>query len=251
MRRFVVALAAAELVAGCGSSSSPTPSAPPIVGVTEVNGLPHSHFLGVHLTYSHTPPLGGDHSPYPLTCAVYAAAVPNENAVHSLEHGGVWLTYQPGIDPAPLDALTAIDPSYVLVSPYPGQPAKVIATAWGRQLKVDSATDPRLRAFVERYHAGGQGGEKGAACAGVNPAQAQQLFAQGPPRGQPNPPDPADQTSGSWNTFHPASIRSTNDSGRSRRRAPHGGCRSRSRRGARRPRAGSRARRTPAQQGPR
>lgn len=85
------------------------------------------------------------------------------------------------------------DPSCVLVSPYPGQPAKVIATAWGSQLRVNSTADPRLREFVLRYHAGGQGGEQGAACAAVNPEQAQQLFAQGPPAGQPGPPVPADQ----------------------------------------------------------
>jgi hypothetical protein len=182
---------------GPSTSSSATPSvlaSPTIKGVTVVQGLPHNHYLGVHLKYSYTPPLGGNHSPAPLNCAVYTVPVPNENAVHSLEHGGIWLTYLPGVDPAPLVALTDIDPSYVLVSPYPGQPSKVVATAWGLQLKVDSATDPRLKAFVEQYHAGSQGGEKGAACAGVNVAQAEALFAQGPPDGQATPPVPADKT---------------------------------------------------------
>ena len=190
-----------------GSSAPVTPTAAPsvistpdIAGVTVVNGLPHTHFLGVHLTYSRTPPLGGDHSPVPLTCAIYTQPVPNENAVHSLEHGAVWLTYLPGTDPAPLVALDKIDPSYVLISPYPGQSAKIVATAWGLQLKVDSTTDPRLRAFVEKYHGGSQGGEQGAVCTGaqssVTPAQADALLAQGPPAGQATPPSPADQTSG-------------------------------------------------------
>ncbi len=177
------------------SSATPTPSAsvpsPSIPGVTVVSGLPHDHFYGP-LTYSRTPPLGGDHNPYPLNCGVYTEPVPNENAVHDLEHGAVWLSYADGIDPAPLVALAKIDPSYILVSPYPGQPAKVIATAWGLQLRVSSATDPRLRAFVEAYHGGGQGGEQGARCAGVTLAQAKQLLAQGAPAGQPEPPNPAD-----------------------------------------------------------
>ncbi len=192
---LVVAAAAALTACGGSSKQKASPSSG-IAGVTVVNGLPHTHYQGVHLVYTHTPPLGGDHSPYPLNCAVYTTPVPNENAVHSLEHGGVWLTYQPGVDPAPLVKLDAIDPNYVLISPYPGQPAKVIATAWGLQLKVDSATDPRLAAFVERYHGGGQGGEKGAACQGVNLAQAQALFAQGPPPGQQAPPVPADKPGG-------------------------------------------------------
>ena len=78
----------------------------------------------------------------------------------------------------------------------PGQPSKVIATAWGFQLKVDSTADPRLKQFVDLYHGGGQGGEKGAACAGATPAQAQQLLGAGPPAGQATPPVPADQTTG-------------------------------------------------------
>jgi Protein of unknown function (DUF3105) len=197
-RMWTVALVAAATVAlaGCGSSSKKASPASSIAGVTVVNGLPHTHFQGVHLVYSRTPPMGGDHSPYPMNCAVYTTALPNENAVHSLEHGAVWLTYQTGVDPAPLVKLDAIDPNYVLISPYPTQSSKVIATAWGLQLRVDSATDPRLKAFVERYHGGGQGGEKGAACQGVNLAQAQQLFAQGPPPGQPTPPVPADKVDG-------------------------------------------------------
>jgi hypothetical protein len=194
MKRFATLAAASLLLAACGSSAGkPAPSAGAIAGVTTVNGLPHDHFAGVHLTYTHTPPLGGDHSPAALNCAIYTDPVPNENAVHSLEHGGVWLTYLPDVDPAPLDKLAGIDPAYVLVSPYPGQPSKVIATAWGLQLRVDSATDPRLKAFVERYHGGGQGGEKGAACSGVTPAQGQALLDQGAPASQPAPPVPADK----------------------------------------------------------
>jgi hypothetical protein len=190
---------AAQSASAAPTATPSVIATPDIAGVTVVNGLPHTHYQGVQLTYSHTPPLGGDHSPVPLTCAIYTSPVPNVNAVHALEHGGVWLTYLPGTDTAPLVELDKIDPAYVLISPYPGQPAKVIATAWGLQLKVDSPTDPRLRAFVEKYHAGSQGGEKGATCQPPNslsPAQADQLLAQGPPAGQGTPPVPADQTSG-------------------------------------------------------
>ena len=201
----VAAVLATGLIAGCSSSSSeaPAPTATTSAtasgessdssGVVTVTGLPHDHFQGVKLTYSRTPPLGGDHSPVPLNCAVYTAPVPTENAVHSLEHGAVWLTYADGVDPAPLGTLAELDTSYVLVSPYPGQPAKVIATAWGLQLKADSATDPRLKQFVQEYAGGGQGGEPGAPCAGATPQQAEQLLAKGPPPGQAQPPSPADQ----------------------------------------------------------
>ena len=40
---------------------------------------------------------------------------------------------------------------YVIVSPYPGQDAPVIATSWRVQLKLDGAGDPRLRKFVDQF----------------------------------------------------------------------------------------------------
>ena len=50
---------------------------------------------------------------------------------------------------------------YLLLSPYPGQHAPVVATAWGAQLSLDSVSDPRLLAFLEHYIGGNQGGREG------------------------------------------------------------------------------------------
>jgi hypothetical protein len=174
-------LLAALVLTGCGSSSKGSNDSR-LSGVKTFKDLSKGHKKG-HLTYPQTPPVGGDHSPAWLKCAVYTAAVPNENAVHSLEHGAVWITYQPSLsaaDVAKLVALDSLNPDYVLISPYPGQPSPVTATAWGLQLDVDSASDARLAAFVKAYAGGGQGGEPGADCAhqGLTPDQANQLLQQ-------------------------------------------------------------------------
>jgi hypothetical protein len=109
---------------------------------------------------------------------VWTEPVPDEFAVHSEEHGAVWLTYRPGEDPSALAAL-AKGNDYVLVSPYPGQPGRYMASTWGAQLSVDTATDPRLAQFVKAYAGGGQGGEKGADCAnGLTPDQARAEIAK-------------------------------------------------------------------------
>ena len=184
MRRGIAFLLLTALaLTACGSSAKKSSSTSRLEGVKTFSDLAKGHKNG-HLTYAQTPPVGGDHSPAWLKCAVYTEAVPNENAVHSLEHGAVWITYQPSLsaaDVAKLDALDKLNSDYVLISPYPGQSSPITATAWGLQLNVTSADDSRLASFVKAYAGGGQGGEPGADCAGqgLTPDQARQLLEQG------------------------------------------------------------------------
>ena len=95
---------------------------------------------------------------------VYDAPVRPENAVHSQEHGAVWITYQPDLAESDREALAelAVDQPYVLISPYPELEDPVVASAWGAQLRVDDVDDPRLQAFIDRY--AGNGPEPGAPC---------------------------------------------------------------------------------------
>ncbi len=119
------------------------------------------------VTYAQTPPVGGDHSSVWLNCGIYDKPVRNENAVHSLEHGAVWVTYRPDLAAAQVETLRNSLPStYTLLSPYENLPAPVVASAWGKQLKLDSADDPRLAAFVKEYRQGPQTPEPGASCTG-------------------------------------------------------------------------------------
>lgn len=119
------------------------------------------------VTYPQTPPAGGQHAPVWLNCGTYPQPVTNENAVHSMEHGAVWVTYQPTLPADQVQALQAALPStYTLLSPYPGLPSPVVASAWGKQLTLQSATDPRLAEFIRTYRQSPQAPEPGAACTG-------------------------------------------------------------------------------------
>ena len=119
------------------------------------------------VTYAQTPPAGGKHNPVWLNCATYPTEVPNENAVHSMEHGTVWVTYRPDLPAGQVTALKAAIPStYAILSPFPGLKAPVVASAWGKQLLLDGADDPRLAAFIRQYRQGSQAPESGAACTG-------------------------------------------------------------------------------------
>lgn len=118
--------------------------------------------------YPVDPPVGGNHSPVWQDCGAYDQPVANETAVHSLEHGAVWITYRPGL---PTDQLTrlrdlASAQPFVLLSPYPQLPAPVVASAWGKQARFGSAGEPALAAFLAAYRQGPQTPEPGAPCTG-------------------------------------------------------------------------------------
>lgn len=115
------------------------------------------------VTYPQDPPAGGPHAPAWQKCGVYDAPIRNENAVHSQEHGAVWITYQPDLPDTDVKALAKLaEHRSVLVSPYPGLKDPVVVSAWGAQLRIDTADDPRIGAFIERY--AGKGPEPGASC---------------------------------------------------------------------------------------
>ena len=168
----------AVVVAGCTSSpgAAPTravPTATGLDGIQAFPGLSHAH-VTTPVTFLQRPPVGGPHFPPQAfgvlgwqRCAVYDEPVVDTFAVHSMEHGAVWLTYRPGTPAAGIAALRVLAdlrPDYVLVSPYPGQPRAFTASTWGLQLSVDNVDDPRLVMFVRRYAGGAQGSEPGADC---------------------------------------------------------------------------------------
>lgn len=139
-----------------------------IEGVQTIEVTSFEHVPGT-VEYEQAPPVGGDHNAIWTNCGVYTQPIPNENTVHSLEHGAVWITYQPDLPQSEIDALTDLvgDRSYVLLSPYEGQESPVMASAWGLQLGVDSAEDERLEAFLTKYIQGEQTREPGASCSGA------------------------------------------------------------------------------------
>ncbi len=136
-------------------------------GVVAYSNLPREHSEAPQ-QYPQTPPVGGVHSSVWQNCGIYDQPVRNENAVHSLEHGAVWLAYRPNLPASAVDTLRSLarGHDHVILAPYPNLPHAVVATAWGLQLPVEDASDPRLSLFVSRYENGPQTPEPGAVCSG-------------------------------------------------------------------------------------
>lgn len=118
--------------------------------------------------YEMNPPVGGDHNPRWMNCNgdVYTNPIPEVNAVHSLEHGAVWVTYNDKAAKADVDKLAAkvAKTPYTLMSPDKEQTGAIMLSAWGKQLTVDTADDARVATFLTKYVQGAQTPEPGAAC---------------------------------------------------------------------------------------
>ncbi|GAA2038560.1 DUF3105 domain-containing protein [Agromyces tropicus] len=127
-----------------------------------------AHVEGV-VDYPQNPPAGGEHNPAWLNCGVYEQPVPNENAVHSLEHGAIWVTYDPdALSDDDVSTLRSVLPgTYVILSPFEGLPAPVVLSGWNVQLQVDEADDPRIADFLEEYWQSQDVPEPGALCTGA------------------------------------------------------------------------------------
>lgn len=126
------------------------------------------HVEGV-VDYEQTPPAGGQHNPAWLNCGVYEEPVPNENAVHSLEHGAIWVTYDPdALSDGELETLRSQLPgTYIILSPFDGLPSPIVLSGWNVQLQVEEADDPRIAEFLEEYWQSQNVPEPGALCTGA------------------------------------------------------------------------------------
>lgn len=128
---------------------------------------PPSHVTGA-VAYAVTPPVGGDHAGVWQNCGAYDDPVRPEQAVHSMEHGAVWLTYAQGLSNVDLETVEAFaHQPYVLVSPWLGAlPGRVVASAWGKQLVLDEVDAPKIEAFLRDHRQSDSAPEPGAPCTG-------------------------------------------------------------------------------------
>ncbi|MFB8128737.1 DUF3105 domain-containing protein [Streptomyces mirabilis] len=135
--------------------------------VWDAKKLTRNHVQG-KVNYPMNPPVGGDHNPVWMTCDgnVYTKPIQKENAVHSLEHGAVWVTYNTKATKADIKTLAdkVSKTPYTLMSPVNDEAGTIMLSAWGHQVSVNSASDPRVEQFLTKYVQGPQTPEPGAAC---------------------------------------------------------------------------------------
>ena len=162
----VVAIAVGAIVWLTGDDSSNETAESAVTGVKSFDIGSPQHVEGT-VAYEQSPPVGGNHAPVWLNCGTYGEQVPNELAVHALEHGAAWITYRPDVSTDQIGTLAALgDEAYTVVSPFSDLDSPIVVTSWGKQLAVESADDPSIAAFLDEYRESPDAPEPGAPCTG-------------------------------------------------------------------------------------
>ncbi len=164
---FALAVGAVFVFVGGGDQDNEGDPGVP-AGVRTFSELARNH-VEDRVDYDPIPPVGGDHAPVWQNCGFYPAPIVAEMGVHSLEHGAVWVTFRPDLAQDQVSSLRQLaqGQTFVLVSPWEdGLPAPVVASTWGRQLALPSASDRRLEQFIRAFRQGPQSPEPGAPCTG-------------------------------------------------------------------------------------
>jgi hypothetical protein len=176
-----------------------------ISGVEAADYSPGQDHVTTEVDYNESPPVGGPHDGNWADCTgtVYDVDIRHENAVHGLEHGAVWITYNPDeVSDAAVDTLAELvdGESGRMLSPYVGLDSPISLQSWNHQLTVDSVDDERIEQFADfmtyqRFPYGDDTAknealafpEPGASC--ENPAFAAEPLVEGAPSAPVGPSD--------------------------------------------------------------
>ena len=154
----------------CVDIDRPAPVALEQGVIVEFSDFGAEHVI-CEVLYETSPPTSGNHFPTWQNCGFYTEPVRDETAVHAMEHGAIWIAYDPDLDAvrvAEIEAIVGTDPHF-LASPYPGLKNPIVVSAWQRQLAVDDVSTDVFAEFVENQlgRVSQTAPEAGVSCAGA------------------------------------------------------------------------------------
>lgn len=107
-----------------------------------------------HYAYNSNPPTSGPHYPNPANWGIYDNQLPDEQLVHNLEHGGVWVSYKSDLDKDSLEKLKKLVGSYrskVILEPRSQNDVPIAVASWGRLMKLNSYEEQKIKEFIDYY----------------------------------------------------------------------------------------------------
>ena len=101
--------------------------------------------LNYLFTYNSNPPTSGPHYSDPGNWGIYDYEVADKIFIHNLEHGGIWISYRPGVSAKAIEDLKSIvnefDGSQIVMEPRSANDTDVAIAAWTHVYKFNLAGD--------------------------------------------------------------------------------------------------------------
>lgn len=137
-------------------SGKPVAVTKPVLGTVDYEIIGRNHIpQGTSGSgYNTNPPISGPHWPTPAKNGVYDSPLPDEQIIHSLEHGYVWISYKSDVPSEVKEKLREIvkdDDWKLILTPRDANDSKIALAAWGRLLKMDEPDYDRIKEFIKTY----------------------------------------------------------------------------------------------------
>ncbi len=108
-----------------------------------------------HPPYDSNPPTSGWHWPQPANWGAYDTTLPDEQLIHNLEHGGIWISYHPEkVDADTISRLKDFSQRYplIIVEPRPSNPSPIMLAAWQHLQALEQYDERTILEFIDAYH---------------------------------------------------------------------------------------------------
>lgn len=116
-----------------------------------IQGREHIGIGGSHPPYNSNPPTSGWHYEKPAAWGFYDNPLPDEQIVHNLEHGGIWISYK-DINEQTKQKLQQLAQKYnqaVIITPRPKNDTPIALASWGRLLKLEKFNQDAIEKFIK------------------------------------------------------------------------------------------------------
>lgn len=125
-----------------------------------IQGQTHIAIGSSHPSYNSNPPSSGWHYAQPADWGYYTRELPDEQLVHNLEHGGIWIAYRPTLDATIVERMEEASKPWrrrIIMAPRAENDADIALVAWGWVDKFSSAefSEKRLADFIGEYYNNG------------------------------------------------------------------------------------------------
>lgn len=113
------------------------------------------------------PPTSGRHDPTPAECGTHDQQIPDKNLVHTLEHGGVGVLYDPETPLEDVRAIEEIVASYddhTFSTPYKGMEDQITMVSWSRRMGLNEFDGDAIREYIDTFRNTEPAPEAGADC---------------------------------------------------------------------------------------